>query len=377
MAQIYTNTEIFDGKKLIKNHSLVTSDGKVVDIIANSNLPYEAHITKLNHGILSPGYVEVQANGGGGVLFNDEPTIQGLQTILKAHRKFGTIAILPTFITDTPNKMALGLKAIEDGLSQNLQGLIGGHFEGPFLNIEKKGTHLPEYIRKPNKADLELLSSYNLGHSLVTLAPENVEPAFIEALVKSGFKVAAGHTMAQKEDMLKAHKAGLSGVTHLYNAMPPLMGRQPAVIGSSLALGLYNGIIVDGIHSDAYCLQFAYKAFGAERLMLVTDSMHTIGIEGISEFMITGQKVFVKGDRLVNENGSLAGAHITMEQSVKNAHKLMKASVEDSLKMAITTPAQFINIPYLSKIKGRNLNDILWLDNELNVSFLNSHSLEK
>ncbi len=373
MDYFFQNARIFNGEELVQGYGLLVENNKVMDIIANDQPPKRAQTITLNHGIITPGYVETQANGGGGVLFNDAPTIEGIKTILKAHRRFGTVAMLPTFITDTKEKMTLAVKAVEQGLKENISGLLGGHFEGPFLNVEKKGTHLPEFIRKPDADDLTLFQSHQLGHSLVTLAPENVPVDFIKALIDAGLCVSAGHSMATKDDMIKAHRQGLSGVTHLYNAMPPLAGRQPSIIGSSVALGLYSGIIVDGIHSDPFSLQFAYNAIGADKLMLVTDSMHTIGVsDDINEFMITGQKVYVQGDRLVNEHGSLAGAHITMEQSVKNAVRLMGATTEDALKMAVSTPAKFIGRLDLVDIMGRDICDILWLDDGLNVSYLAS-----
>lgn len=364
---VYTNMRIFDGEKIHEDKALAIEDNKVVAIFSSASDFAGKDVIKLDGGILSPGYVETQANGGGGVLFNEQPNIEGLKAILKAHRQYGTVAMLPTFITDTAQNMKKAVKAIEEGLKQNLKGLIGGHFEGPFLNTEKKGTHRADYIRKPKSEDLSLFLSADLGKSLITLAPENVDMDFIKSLKEAGFTLAAGHSMATKDDMVKAYEHGLTGVTHLYNAMPPLAGRQPSIIGSSLALGLYAGIITDNIHSDEFSMQLAYKALGADKLMLVTDSMHTIGIEGITEFELMGQKVFVKEGKLVNEFGSLAGAHITMEQSVKNAVRFMKASTQDALKMAISTPAKFMNCPYLSTLIGRDIDDVLWLDDGLNI----------
>ncbi len=370
----YQNAEIFDGKNLLQGHSLAVTDNKTVSVIADEEVPVDAEVIKLNDGILTPGYVELQANGGGGVLFNDEPNIEGLQTILDAHRKYGTVAMLPTFITDSPEKLDLGLEAIRDGISTKMHGLIGGHFEGPFINLEKKGTHQPNFIRKPTKEDYDRYANASLGNglgnSLVTLAPENVPTDFVRHLVDNGFRVNAGHTMAQKTDILRAYHAGLSGVTHLYNAMPPLQGRDPSVIGTATQLGLYCGIIVDGIHSDPFSLKAAYQLLGKERLMLVTDSMHTIGVPDMKSFELTGQTVYVRGDRLVNEHGALAGAHITMEQSVKNAVKFMQISTADVLTMAITTPAKHIQRNDLASIINRRFDDILYLDNQLNIQTL-------
>ncbi|PID64150.1 MAG: N-acetylglucosamine-6-phosphate deacetylase [Gammaproteobacteria bacterium] len=370
----YQNADIFDGENLLQGHSLVVVDNQTQAVIADEAVPADAEVVRLNGGILTCGYVELQANGGGGVLFNDDPSVEGLQTILDAHRQYGTVAMLPTFITDSPDKLDLGLQAIRDGISANMHGLIGGHFEGPFISLEKKGTHQPDFIRKPTPADYERYGKANvdggLGHSLVTLAPENVPADFVRHLVDKGFRVNAGHTMANKADMLRAYHAGLSGVTHFYNAMPPLQGRDPAVIGTATQLRLYCGIIVDGIHSDPFSLRTAYQLLGKDRLMLVTDSMHTIGVPDMKSFDLTGQTVYVKGDRLVNENGSLAGAHITMEQSVKNAMKFMQASVAETLTMAITTPAKYIGRPDLARITNRQFKDILYLDNALSIQTL-------
>ncbi len=370
----YQNAAIFNGRTLLYGYSLVVQENRTIAIVHDSEVPENAEVITLNNGILTPGYVELQANGGGGVLFNDEPSVEGIKTILQAHRQFGTVAMLPTFITDSTEKLDLALQAIRDGISEKIPGLIGGHFEGPFISFEKRGTHQPDFIRQPDDTDYQRFAKSGLGNSLVTLAPENVSAEFIHHLVDNGFRVNAGHTMASKADMLMAYHAGLTGVTHLYNAMPILQGRKPAVIGSACALALCCGIIVDGIHSDPFSLQLAYRLLGKENLMLVTDSMHTIGAPEIKSFTLTGQKVFVRGDRLVNEHGALAGAHITMEQSVKNAVKYMQVSVTEALTMAITTPATYIRRNDLASIIHRNIEDVLYLDNVLNIQKLPSRS---
>ncbi len=363
----YKNATIFNGETLLQGYSLAVEDNRTTAIVADEHIPQDADVIDLDGGILTPGYVELQANGGGGVLFNDNPTPEGLQTIVHAHRQFGTVAMLPTFITDSPEKLELALQSVRDSIAANMHGLIGGHFEGPFISLEKKGTHQPNFIRQPEQADYERYGKGGLGNSLVTLAPENVPMEFIRYLVDKGFRVNAGHTMASKADMINAYHAGLTGVTHLYNAMPTLQGRAPAVIGSAFNLGLHCGIIVDGIHSDPFSLRLAYQLFGKNHLMLVTDSMHTIGAPEIESFDLTGQTVFVRGDRLVNEHGSLAGAHITMEQSVKNAVKFMQISITEALTMAVTTPATYIRRHDLASIINRRFDDILYLDSELTI----------
>lgn len=358
----YQNAQLFNGQTLLQGYSLAVANGKTIELIADDKLPPSAEIIDLNGDILTPGYVELQANGGGGILFNSQPSVEGLKTILKAHRQFGTVAMLPTFITDTPEQLDLAMQAIRQGIKSKLKGLIGGHFEGPFINLGKKGTHQADFIRQPNTEDYQRFTAQGLGNSLVTLAPECVPADFIRHLNHQGFQINAGHTLATKDDMLNAYQNGLRGVTHLYNAMPPLQGRDPAVIGSAVSLQLACGIIVDGIHSDPFSMQAAYQMLGKDNLMLVTDSMHTIGAPEIASFTLTGQQVFVQGDRLVNENGDLAGAHITMEQSVKNAVRFMQIGVADALTMAITTPARYIKREDLSRITSRSIDDILYLD---------------
>lgn len=370
MTIYYQNATIFNGDTLLHNHSLLVDNGVTTAIVPDQAIPDTAKIIVLDGGILSPGYVETQANGGGGVLFNDSPTVEGIKTILDAHRQFGTVAMLPTFITDSSDKLDNALQAVRDGIAEKVQGLIGGHFEGPFINTEKKGTHQSDYIRQPNAEDYQRFVSVGMGQSLITLAPEQVPLSFIRHLADEGFCINAGHTLADKQTMIAACAEGLGGVTHLYNAMPPLQGRDPAVIGSAAALGLFCGIIVDGVHSDAFALQAAYRLIGKQRLMLVTDSMHTIGKPDIQSFTLTGQKVFVRGNSLVNEFGALAGANITMEASVQNAVKLMGVSVADALTMAITTPANYIKRSDLSRITQRQLSDIIYLDNSLNLKKL-------
>lgn len=366
----YQQAQIFNGRVLLKGYSLAVEDGRTLALVPDELVDKNAQVVRLSGGILTPGYVELQANGGGGVLFNERPTLAGIEAILAAHRQFGTVAMLPTFITDSAEQLALAMAAVAQGLEAQTVGLIGGHFEGPFINVEKKGTHRADFIRMPEAVDWQMFARRDLGNSLVTLAPEKVPEGFVAHLVSLGFRVNAGHTLADERAMLAAFHEGLGGVTHLYNAMPAFAGRSSGVLAAAVRLGLNCGIIVDGVHSEAAALQLAFKLLGKDYLSLVTDSMHTIGAKGIESFELTGQRVFVQGDRLVNEEGALAGAHITMEQSVKNARDLMQVGVADALTMAITTPARYIGRADLARITGRRLADILYLDEALSLQAL-------
>ncbi len=370
MTTYYCGARIFNDGNLLEDFALAVKNGKTTHILPQKEIPEQSACKTLSGGILTPGFVETQANGGGGVLINEGYAAAGLKTVLAAHRRFGTVAMLPTFITDSKEKYHAAIDSIAQGVRDGIAGLIGGHFEGPFLNAEKKGTHNPQYLRQPDEEDFacyERNAEY-LRHSILSLAPECV-PAGTIARIKATFPcIQMAHSMATHEDLQRAYGEGLTGVTHLYNAMRPMQGRDPGPIGSAAELGLACGIIADGIHSHPFALANAYRSIGADRLILVTDSMHTIGAPEIDEFMLMGVKVFVESDRLVNEFGSLAGAHITQLQCVKNAVRFMHADIRSALKMAVSTPARYVRRADLAQIVAREAKDILWLDDALNLA---------
>ena len=368
----YRGARIYHDGVLIEGQALLTENGKTLAVVAESDIPADAAVHYLDGGILTPGFIETQANGGGGYLVNDRFDADSLAHILAAHRKFGTVAMLPTFITDAQDNYHRAIASIA-GAARRVPGILGGHFEGPFLSPEKKGTHNPAYLRVPDASDFACYEKHAdaLQNSIISLAPERVPAGTVRRIREMGIRVNAAHTMAGKADMQRAWAEGLGGVTHLYNAMPPLAGRDPAVIGSAAELRLYCGIIADGVHSDPYSLAAACKLIGKDRLLLVTDSMHTIGAPEITEFTLPGGiRVFVKEDRLVNEHGSLAGAHVTLLQCVKNAIRYMHIAVEDALAMAIVNPARYLDRPDLARITARRLDDILWLSDDLALQTL-------
>ncbi|UJF24054.1 N-acetylglucosamine-6-phosphate deacetylase [Suttonella sp. R2A3] len=363
--QYYLPNQLFDRGRLLEDRVLAVKDGVSQAIIPRAQLDDACEVISVN-GTLSPGFVETQANGGGGVLFNDSPDRQGIETMLAAHRQYGTVAMLPTFITDTPERYHQAIAAIAEGVEAGIPGLIGGHFEGPFLHPEKKGTHQQRFFRTPDDADFACFAEHQsaLQHSIISLAPERLPAGTVKRFHELGLHINMAHSMATHDDLIAANSEGLTGITHLYNAMRPMQGRDPGPIGSAVSLDLYAGIIADGVHSHPFALRSAYQLLGAERLMLVTDSMHTIGTD-IKEFMLTGQKVFVREDRLVNEAGSLAGAHVTLLRCLHNAIRYMHADLESALKMAVSTPANYLGRADLASISHRRCADIICLDDQL------------
>ncbi|MBV7388914.1 N-acetylglucosamine-6-phosphate deacetylase [Pasteurellaceae bacterium TAE3-ERU1] len=363
MAQFYTGARVFDRGALLEHYALVVDGGKTQKLVPESAIPEGAQVKRLNGGILTPGFVETQANGGGGVLVNDQCDRAGLEKVLAGHRKYGTVAMLPTFITDSQEKYHQAIANVANLVKEGMKGLVGGHFEGPFLCVEKKGTHNPRYIRIPDEKDFACYEQHAdyLQHSILSLAPEQVPAGTIARIKPFIPQINLAHSMATAEDLLAARAEGLTGITHLYNAMRPLSGRDPGPIGSAVELGLYAGIIADGVHSSPYSLATAYQLLGDQHLMLVTDSMHTIGAPEITEFDLMGVKVFVKEDRLVNEHGSLAGAHINLLQCVQNAVRYMHADIRSALRMAVSTPANYVGRADLATIVARDVDDVIYL----------------
>lgn len=363
----YKGAQIFHNGNLLNGFALKVTNNYVCKIMPEEDIPSNADIKILDGGVLSAGFVETQANGGNGVLVNDDFSAEGLSHVLAGHRKFGTVAMLPTFITDTQERYHQAIQSISDCVKNNVHGIVGGHFEGPFLNPEKKGTHNKKYIRLPDEADFAIYKACApyLQHSIISLAPECLNKGTIARLKEYVPQINLAHSMASSRDVERAYSEGLTGITHLYNAMPPMQGRDPSAIGLAQELGLYCGIIADGIHVSHSALNHAYRALGADKICLVTDSMHTIGAPQIKCFDLAGVKVFVESDHLINEFGALAGAHTTLLACVQNAVLLMQANLKDALRMAVSTPAQYIGRPDLASISHRDAGDVIYLDRNL------------
>ncbi len=293
--------------------------------------------------LLAPGFIDIQVNGGGDALLNDSPDEQTIARMAQAHRRFGTTGLLPTLITDVSGKMADLLAAADAGLS--VPGVLGFHLEGPFLNPARKGIHPAAFMRRPDAADLALLARFGrLGRSLVTLAPEMMPPGAVKALAEAGLALSAGHSEATAAEVDAAIGAGLSGVTHLFNAMSQITPREPGLVGMALADGrLMASIICDGLHVAPLNLRLAYRLMGRDRLMLVSDAMPTVG-GATGTFSLQGRVICLEGGRLTGPDGTLAGAHLGMIEAVRNAVTMMGCPLDDALVMASGTPARFLGL---------------------------------
>ena len=302
---------------------------------ASTNLPQDV--------ILAPGFIDIQVNGGGGVLLNDQPTEAGVRRIVEAHRGGGTTGCLPTLISDR-SEVIEQLAAVAQACLQ-IPGVLGFHLEGPALNRSRRGIH-PEFeIRVPNLRDLAAIKSFGVcGRSVVTLAPECVAGSLIEEFIGAGLRISAGHSDATAAQIELAADRGVSGVTHLFNAMSQLSAREPGLVGAALQdERLFAGIICDGVHVDRTILRIAFRCKGRDRLMLITDAMPLVGTHN-QEFMLNGMRIALHENRLTNPDGTLAGANLTMIEAVRNATALLEIPLVDALIMASRTPAGFLGL---------------------------------
>ncbi|MEE8271470.1 MAG: N-acetylglucosamine-6-phosphate deacetylase, partial [Alphaproteobacteria bacterium] len=253
-----TGARIFSGERTVEGHAVLIGDGLIVDVVPEERIPSTAARHALGGGLLAPGFVDCQVNGGGGVMFNHAPGVDGIRTIAAAHRRFGTTGLLPTLITDGPGTIPKAIDAVRDAIAAGVPGVLGIHIEGPFINVERKGAHDPALIRVPGPDDVAALKSLAVGRTLVTLAPENMPGGVIADLATAGVLVAAGHTAASYEQTRAALAAGVTGFTHLFNAMTPLGSRAPGVVGAALDdPDSWCGLIVDGVHVHATTLRLA------------------------------------------------------------------------------------------------------------------------
>ncbi|GLK68365.1 N-acetylglucosamine-6-phosphate deacetylase [Hansschlegelia plantiphila] len=334
---------LFDGERFRDDAAVLVEAGRVVAVGPAADMPSDAPVTRAP-GLLAPGFVDVQVNGGGGVLLNDDPSSAGVARIAAAHRRFGATALLPTLITDTHDTMAAALSAVRAAIDAGVPGVIGVHIEGPFLNPARKGVHDPALMRAPDEADLALLTSSGPGVVMLTLAPERVAKGVIARLADAGVRVAAGHTEATVEDLDGARAEGLSGYTHLFNAMPPLGGRAPGPVGAALSeRETFCGLIVDLHHVAPASARAAIAAKGAARMMLVTDAMSTVGSD-VTEFRLQGRRILRSSGRLTTEDGTLAGSDLDMASAVRNTVEALGVPLADALAMASLTPATFLGL---------------------------------
>lgn len=361
-----TASQVFDGTEMRGDHAIVVEHGRVADLLPRAQLGSGLRIEQATDGVLAPGFVDVQVNGGGGVLLNDAPSANGIATICDAHAKFGTTSLLPTLITDTPELTARAVSAVKHAIADNLPGCIGLHLEGPFLAPEKRGAHDAKLIRQMDDADVDTILAMRIETLLVTLSPERVPPRIIRRLADAGVIVSLGHSNATYDQILAAADAGARGVTHIYNAMSPLTHRAPGVVGAALDSGaLWCGLIADGHHVHPAAIGIALRAKRQPgRIFLVTDAMSTVGSD-IQEFDLNGRRIRRQDGVLVLDDGTLAGSDLDMMAAVRFLVQTMKLDLAEALRMASAYPAQFLGRSDIGRIQKGARADLVQIDSAL------------
>ncbi len=335
-------SHVFDGTTVHRDAAVVIEGSRIMGLRPRADLPRTLAVETLPDGLwLAPGFIDLQVNGGGDVLFNDAPTPDAIAAIAAAHRKSGTTGLLPTLISDTAEKMQAALAAVEAVRGRH-PGVLGIHLEGPFLSPDRPGAHAVHYIRSPAPADIAMLTRARAGAMLVTLAPERVPAGFIGQLVAGGIRVSLGHSAATYPQTRAAIADGLTGFTHLFNAMPPLLSRDPGPIAAALeSPDVWYGLIVDGVHVDPAMLRLALR--GAGRPVLVTDAMPPVGGQR-ARFALYGEEICAADGRCLRKDGTLAGSVLDMASAVRNCVRMLDVPLERALTFASVHPADFIGL---------------------------------
>jgi N-acetylglucosamine-6-phosphate deacetylase len=340
--RIFTGARVFDGERFLEDSALIVEDGRVRGIVPHADRP-NGETVDLGGGVLAPGLVDWQVNGGGGALFNQTPDVETIRQIIVSHRACGTSALLPTVITDAPEILSAALAAAREAQA-TIPGALGVHVEGPFIDPRRKGAHPAEWIRPLREADAAALIGARAGVMVVTLAPVSASNEAIARLARAGIIVSVGHAEATCEEALAAFGAGARSVTHLYNAMSQLEHRAPGLVGAALAdPRITCGLIADGFHVHETAGRVALRTKGAGRIALVSDAMPSAA-GGPRQYELHGRRVTQSGLKLTLEDGTLAGAAITMLDAVRYCVARLGASPGEALRMATLTPAQLLRI---------------------------------
>ncbi len=333
---------VFDGEHFLQDHCVIVENGTITEVLETNRVPENIVCQQLQGGILAPGFIDIQVNGGGDVMLNNAPGKDTVDTMTAAHRRSGTTGMLPTIISDTFARQSACVDAVHAAQSAGNLSVLGVHIEGPFFALEKRGAHRANMIRMPDGSDIDWLCSLEMASIVVTLAPEHARAGQIRQLTEAGVHVCAGHSNARYEQVQNAITEGLRGFTHVFNAMSPLTSREPGTVGAALdSETTWIGIIADGHHVHPANIRIAHRAKPRGKTLLVSDAMATVGGKD-SFFEIYGEKIEEKGGRLINADGVLAGSAIGMIDAVRIATDIVGIPLQESLRMAALYPAEFI-----------------------------------
>ena len=362
-----SNCKIYTGSDVLTDHAVVIENELIKKVCPISELPEGIEVRDLDGANLSPGFIDLQLNGCGGVMLNDEITADTMQIMHKANLKSGCTSFLPTLITSSDEDMRAVITAAREYHNQYQNQSLGLHLEGPYLNVAKKGIHSVDHIRKSDSEMIELICENNDLVAKVTLAPELNDPEHIERLRKAGVVVSIGHTNATYAEARQGFESGITFATHLFNAMTPMVGREPGVVGAIYDTPeVYAGIIADGFHVDYANIRIAHKIKG-EKLVLVTDATAPAGAD-MEYFIFVGKKVYYRDGKCVDENGTLGGSALTMIEAVQNTVEHAGIALDEALRMATLYPATAIGVESkLGRIKKGMVANLAVFDRDFNV----------
>ena len=367
MKQAITGSKLFNGIDFIEHKALLIEDQHIAGIVNKDAIPTDFQVKKLDGGILSPGFIDLQVNGGGGKLFNNSQDKESLNTIITAHQYFGTTSIMPTVISDSLNILQKCTDTISNEINNN-HSLLGIHIEGPFFNVKYRGVHQKQYINTINASYLNLFETLNKFPVMLTLAPECISIKQLKHLKSLGFKILAGHTDANYDQLEEAVKYGLDGFTHLFNAMGQISAREPSVVGSAFDFDETSAsIIVDLHHVHPSLINLSFKQKPKGKLFFVSDSMATIN-HGEPSFELYDEVVSESNGRIINSEGKLAGSSITQIDAIKNAYQKCSIPLESAISMATLYPAEYLGVSdYIGQLKKGYRADLAHFDSNFHV----------
>ncbi|QIA62756.1 N-acetylglucosamine-6-phosphate deacetylase [Vibrio astriarenae] len=362
-----TNCKVYTGSDVLAEHAIVIDNDQIVQICPASELPNGIDTVNLEGANVSPGFIDLQLNGCGGVMFNDEITAETLEIMHQANLKSGCTSYLPTLITSSDENMRQAVAAARDYQAMHQNQSLGLHLEGPYLNVIKKGIHSVDYIRPSDDSMIDYICENSDVVTKVTLAPERNKLEHIEKLTKAGIVVSIGHTNATYAEARRSFEAGISFATHLFNAMTPMAGREPGVVGAIYDTpDVYAGIIADGFHVDYANIRITHKIKG-EKLVLVTDATAPAGAE-MDHFIFVGKKVYYRDGKCVDENGTLGGSALTMIEAVQNTVEHAGIALDEALRMATLYPARAIGVDNkLGRIKKGMIANLTVFDRDFKI----------
>lgn len=347
MKRVFSGGPIFDGARLLQGWALAMEGARVTALTPAAEMRETGARVDLGGDILAPGFVDLQVNGGGGVMLGDAPEVDTLRRMAAAHRMLGATTILPTLISDSEATTRKTVDAVRAALAAGVPGVAGLHLEGPHLAPSRKGAHEARHLRPMGAADVAFLTraAEDLPVLKVTLAPEAATAQQVAELTRAGVRVALGHTDADFETCRRYAAAGARMVTHLFNAMSPLSHRAPGVVGAALAEGrLSAGLIADGyhVHPEVMAMAFAAKR-GPGEIYLVSDAMAVAGT-GMAAFELGGREITRAKGCLRLADGTLAGADLALTGALEVLTRQAGLPLAAALRAATAVPARLIGL---------------------------------